>query len=200
MEKSRRLVIVGDSVFAQVAYEYFTHDSEYEVVAFAVERGYLTKAELFGLPVVAFEDLESLYAPAGHGFYAAVVFREQNRLRERLYTEAKRKGYAPASYVSSRARVLAGSELGEHCFVCEETVVQPRARVGDNVVLWSGNFVGHHARVESNCFTLPNAVICERAEVGANCVVGANASVLGGVKVAYGSTIEAGALVSEDVR
>ena len=27
-----KLVIIGDSAFAEVAYEYFTHDSEYEVV------------------------------------------------------------------------------------------------------------------------------------------------------------------------
>ncbi len=32
----KNLVIVGDSAFAEVAYEYFTHDSPYTVVAFAV--------------------------------------------------------------------------------------------------------------------------------------------------------------------
>ena len=40
MKKHRKLIIVGDSAFAQVAYEFFTHDSEYEVVAFSVERNY----------------------------------------------------------------------------------------------------------------------------------------------------------------
>ena len=33
-------MIVGDSLFAEIAYEYFTHDLPYEVVAFAVERDY----------------------------------------------------------------------------------------------------------------------------------------------------------------
>src|ERR1044071_4575476 len=103
MKKERGLIVVGDSVFAQVAYEFFTHDSEYEVVAFSVEREYLTKQALFGLPVVAFEDLESRFEPGLHSFYAAVVFRDRNRLRARLYEEAKAKGSAPASYISSRA-------------------------------------------------------------------------------------------------
>jgi hypothetical protein len=31
-----KLVVLGDGAFAEIAYEYFTHDSEYEVVAFAV--------------------------------------------------------------------------------------------------------------------------------------------------------------------
>ena len=57
-EQSKKLVLVGDSALAEIAYEYFVHDSCYEPVAFAVEREYITKDQLFGLPVVAFEDLE----------------------------------------------------------------------------------------------------------------------------------------------
>src|SRR5437660_1134514 len=138
MEKNHKLIIVGDSTFAEVAYEFFTCDSRYEVVAFSVERDYLKRAKLFELPVVPFEDLENLYPPGRHHVFVALVFNQANRLRTRLYLEAKAKGYTPASYVSSRAHVLANSELGEHCFVCEFTVVQPRAKIGNNVVLWSG--------------------------------------------------------------
>ena len=198
MGKERRLIIVGDSVFAQVAYEFFTHDSVYEVVAFSVEREYVTKGVLFGLPVVAFEDLEASYAPAEHGFYAAVVFRDRNRLRERLYREAKAKGYAPASYISSRAIVHPRAEVGEHCLVCEATVVEHGARVGENVVLWSGNFVGHDAVVGRNTFTLPHAVICEYARVGRNCVVGPNVVVGVGAVVEDGRHLEAGEMILSD--
>src|SRR3954471_22104698 len=99
--KDRKLILLGDSAFAEVAFEYFTHDSPYEVVAFAVERPYLTKSELFARPVVALEDLPALYAPADHSFYAALVYTQLNRLRTRLYCAAKDMGYAPASYVSS---------------------------------------------------------------------------------------------------
>ena len=49
MNITRNLIIVGDSAFAEVAYEYFTHDSPYRVVAFAVEREFLTKTRLFGV-------------------------------------------------------------------------------------------------------------------------------------------------------
>ena len=40
MEKTRKLVIVGAGEFGEIAYEYFTFDSEYEVVAFAVEKAF----------------------------------------------------------------------------------------------------------------------------------------------------------------
>ena len=91
--KRGRLVIVGDSAFAEVAYEYFTHDSEYEVVGFAVESAYLTRKTRFDLPIVPFEEIERHFPPETHHVYAAVVYTQRNRLRERLAAEAKRKGY-----------------------------------------------------------------------------------------------------------
>ena len=36
MTKKHKLILIGDSAFAEVAHEYFTWDSDYEVVAFAV--------------------------------------------------------------------------------------------------------------------------------------------------------------------
>ena len=42
-----KLIIVGDSAFAEIAYEYFTNDSNYEVVAFSVEDKFLSKKVLF---------------------------------------------------------------------------------------------------------------------------------------------------------
>lgn len=200
MKKQRGLVIVGDSIFAQIAYEYFTHDSEYEVIAFSVEDNYRKKQSMFGLPVVAFESLESAYPPDRHSVFAALVFTQSNRLRARLYRAAKEKGYAAASYLSSQALLARSCEIGEHCFVCEATVIQPHAKIGSNVVLWSGNDIGHHASIGSNCFTLPNATIGEFANIGENCVVGANAAILPHTTIADHSFIEPGALIAESTQ
>lgn len=117
MTKKDKLVVLGDSAFAEVAYEYFTCDSGFEVVAFSVERAYVRRESLLGLPVVPFEDLEPHFAPADHHFYAAVVYTQQNKLRTRLYASAKSKGYRPASYISRHAFVWRDAEIGEHCFV-----------------------------------------------------------------------------------
>src|SRR5215210_6458159 len=105
MEKDRKLIIVGDSAFAEIAYEYFTHDSRYEVVAFSVEGEYLRKENLFGLPILPFESLSDSLAPSEHFVYVATVYTQLNRLRTRLSREAKQKGYRLASYISSRAFV-----------------------------------------------------------------------------------------------
>lgn len=199
MDKKHKLVIVGDSAFAEIAYEYFTWDSEYEVVAFTVERDYLRTTSFLGLPVVAFEDIETLYEPAGHSFFAALVYTDGNKLRKRLYQQAKAKGYKPASFISPHAFVWRDVRIGEHCFIFENNVIQPRVRIGNNVILWSGNHIGHHSVVKDNCFISSHVVISGFVQVGESCFMGVNSTVGNNVTIGDHCLIGAGALVLADV-
>ncbi len=198
MEKRRKLVIVGDTAFAEIAYEYFTHDSDYEVVAFSVEREYLKREELFGLPVVPFETLEETHPPASHSVYCANVYTQVNRLRTRLAADAKRRGYALASYVSSRAFVWRNVELGEHCFIFEDNTVQPFVKLGDNVVLWSGNHIGHHSVIRDHVFVASHVVISGFCDVGAHSFLGVNATVANNVTIAPDNLLGAGCTILRD--
>jgi len=197
--KTRNLIIIGDSAFAEVAYEYFTHDSPYRVVAFAVEREFLTREMLFDIPVVPFEEINERFDNDTHDFYAALVYTQMNRLRTRLYNEAKNKGFKPASYISSRAFVWPNVELGEHCFIFEDNTVQPFVRIGSNVVLWSGNHVGHHSVVRDNCFISSHVVVSGFCTVGANCFIGVNATFGNNLTVGDDCLIGSGALIARDV-
>lgn len=181
--KTQQLVILGDSAFAEIAYEYFTCDSAYEVVGFSVEKAYLSRDRLFGLPVIPFEDLQTAFSPAETAFHAAVVYTQLNRLRARLAAEAKAKGFRPASYVSSRAFVWRNVKLGEHCFIFEDNTVQPFVTIGDNAVLWSGNHIGHHSRIEDNCFISSHVVISGFCTIGANSFLGVNATIANNVSI-----------------
>lgn len=198
MEEPRKIVIVGDGETAELAYEYFTHDSPHEVVAFAVESEYAKKQSLFGLPVVHFEKMETAYDPAGHSAFVAISYTKLNRVRERLYLETKRKGYPVVSYVSSRAFVWHNVELGENCFIMENNVVQYSVRIGNNVVLWSGNHVGHQTVIHDNVFVSSHVVISGYCEIGENCFLGVNSSVANNVKIARDNLIGMGAVVNKD--
>lgn len=200
MQKRKKLVIVGDSAFAEVAYECFTHDSEYEVVGFVVESAYRTKETLFGLPVVALESIEEHFAAGDVHFYAALVYSQLNRLRTRLYQLMKDKGYQAASYISSRAFVWHNVKLGEHCFIFEDNTVQPFAVLGNNVVLWSGNHIGHHSVIDDNCFVSSHVVVSGFCRVGRNCFLGVNASVANNVNVAEDNWIGVAAAITQDTQ
>lgn len=198
MKKKRKLVIVGDSAFAEIAYEYFTCDSDYEVRAFSVEREYLKRENLFGLPVVPFESLAKVFDPVEHEVYVATVYTQLNRLRTRLCAQAKAKGYRLASYISSRAFVWRNAQIGEHCFIFEGNVVQPFVRLGNNVVLWSGNHIGHHSVIKDNCFVSSHVVISGFVEVGENCFLGVNSTIANNVKVGKDCWLGPNAIIVKD--
>jgi sugar O-acyltransferase (sialic acid O-acetyltransferase NeuD family) len=199
MTKSgEKLVIVGDGEFAEIAYEYFTHDSPFRVAAFAVERPYLNKPALFGLPVVPFEEVEQIYDPRAYRSFVAVTYTQLNRVRARLFHETKRKGYTPATYVSTRAFVWHNATVGENCFIFENNVIQHRAAVGNDCVLWSGNHVGHRAVVRDHCFISSHVVVSGYCDIGESCFLGVNSCVGDRVTIGRDCVIGAGTVVVKD--
>lgn len=198
--KTKKLIIVGDSAFAEIAHEYFTVDSEYEVVAFSVERAYIKRETLHGLPIVSFEELELHFNPSDHAVYVATVYTQLNRLRSRLATLAKAKGYALASYVSSRAFVWRNVNLGEHCFIFEDNTVQPFVTIGNNVVLWSGNHIGHHSVIRENCFISSHVVISGFCDIGENTFMGVNSTVANNISVGKDNWIGPSITIMKDTQ
>lgn len=195
---SRPLVLIGAGEFAQIACEYFTYDSDYEVVAFSVEKEYLTQPVLADRPVVPYEDLDVRYPPADCDAFVAIPATQLNRLRTRLYLDAKRRGYRCATYVSTRAFVWRNAEVGENTFIFENNVIQPFVRVGNNCVLWSGNHVGHRVVVHDHVFIASHAVISGYCHIGESSFIGVNTTFNDKVKVAHDNVIGSGALVTND--
>src|SRR5262249_7085433 len=127
------------------------------------------------------------------------VYTQLNRLRTRLYRTAKQMGYQPASYVSPRAFVWRNAKLGEHCFVFENNVIQPFVSIGDNVVLWSGNHIGHHSRIGDHCFVSSHVVVSGFCDIGPSCFLGVNATVGNNVTIGADCLLGAGAVVTKNV-
>jgi sugar O-acyltransferase (sialic acid O-acetyltransferase NeuD family) len=198
VEKKNKLIIVGDGEFAEIAYEYFTYDSPYEVVAFSVERDYLNKNELFDLPVVPLEELDELFDTEIFKVFVAVTYTQLNRVRTRLYNEIKKKGFSLASYISSNAFVWNNVEIGENCFIFENNVLQYRVKIGNNVVMWSGNHIGHGTRILDNCFLSSHAVISGECVVGESCFIGVNSTFSDHLTIARDCIIGAAANMIKD--
>ena len=195
----RKLIIVGAGETAEIAYEYFTHDSPHTVAAFAVEGAYLKERELYGLPVVALETLVESYSPDEFGAYVAVSYTSLNRVRRRLFHTVKGMGFRLESYISSRAFVWPNAVIGENCFVFESCVIQHHAQVADNVTLWSGATITHRSVIGDACFIASGAVINGMTRIGERCFIGANSSVADHLSIADDSVIGMGAVVTKSI-
>ncbi len=156
---SKKVVLFGSGDFAQVADVYLTEDSPHEVVAFTVNQEYVEAAELRGRPVVAFESLESLYPPDEFAMLVAIGFSGVNRARADVCRQCKERGYELISYVCSKATTWSDLDVGENTFVFEDNVIQPFVKIGNNVVVWSGNHIAHHVGIGDPWLITPPARI-----------------------------------------
>jgi sugar O-acyltransferase (sialic acid O-acetyltransferase NeuD family) len=192
------IVIFGIGEIADLADFYFTHDSECTVAGFAVDHAYLTKTEFRGRPVVPFERVAEEFPPDRFGFFVAVSYVKLNAVRAEKVAAARAKSYRMVSYLSSRATVFADFELKENCFILEDNTIQPFARVGANVTLWSGNHIGHHSVIEDDVFIASHVVVSGGVRVGQGSFVGVNVTLRDHVTIGQKCVLGAGALVLED--
>lgn len=192
--KDKKLIIVGAGEFAEIAYEYFSYDSNYEVAAFAVESQYIKDKELFNLPIVAFENIDREYPPEAFDVFVALYYGKLNRSRTRLFHICKEKGYRCASYISSRAFVWHNVKVGENSFIFEDNTLQYHVTIGNNVVLWSGNHIGHRTVIEDNCWLTSHDVISGFCRIGKNSFIGVNATVGDEVTLGEDTVFGAGAV------
>jgi sugar O-acyltransferase (sialic acid O-acetyltransferase NeuD family) len=196
--KNRDLVIVGLGETSDIAYEYFLHDSHYNIVAFSASRAFVESDTHIGLPLVPLDELASRYPAESVDVYVAISYTQLNRIRTALFQEVKSMGYKCANYVSSRAFVWHNVEMGENNFIFENNVLQHKVRLGNNIILWSGNHIGHRTIVEDNVYVSSHCVVSGYCRIGSSSFIGVNATFNDKIAVASDNIVGSGALVVRD--
>lgn len=184
-----KVIIFGIQDFAELAHYYLENDSEHEVVAFSINESYLSENKIFhGLPIVPFENIENQYSPDEYKFFAPMAPQKMNQLREKVYNDIKSKGYELISYVSSKA-ILFNSSIGDNCFILENNTIQPFTSIGNNVILWSGNHIGHHSTIKNHIMFTSHVVLSGHCVVENYCTFGVNSTIRDGLHIAEGTFV-----------
>jgi sugar O-acyltransferase (sialic acid O-acetyltransferase NeuD family) len=172
-----RVVVFGVGRIAELARFYLTHDSPHEVVAYTVDADYVPGPQFDGLPVVPFEGISESHPPDEVSLFLPISFKRMNHLRAAKYHEAKERGYELVSYVSSKATKFANFHCGDNCFVLEDNTIQPFVEIGDDVVMWSGNHIGHHSVIGDHVMVTSHVVISGGCTVEPHCFFGVNSTI-----------------------
>ena len=192
------VIIFGIADFASLAHFYLEHDSEHEVAAFCVSEDYLPEDRTFrGFPIEPFEEVADKYPPGDFHFFAPMSPRRMNRLRAVVFQKVKASGYECISYVSSKATVFPETPIGENCFILEDNTIQPFVSVGDNVVLWSGNHIGHHGEIKDHVMFSSHVVLSGHCAVESYSYFGVNATIRDGLAIAEGTFVAMGACLTK---
>jgi|TARA_R110000868_G_scaffold224047_2_gene475913 sugar O-acyltransferase (sialic acid O-acetyltransferase NeuD family) len=170
------LVIFGTAEIASLAKFYFTHDSDYDVVAFTADDQYVGSDTYEGLPVVPFSEVTKKYPPETFEMHVALSYMKLNQLREEKYHQAKAEGYTLANYISTKATTWPDLSVGDNCFILEDQTIQPTVKIGNNVMLWSGNHIGHGTHIGDHTYFASHIVVSGHCKIGQRCFFGVNAT------------------------
>jgi len=192
----KKVIIFGILDTAELAHWYLVNDSEFEVVAFTVHEKYKEMETFRGLPLISFETLEDMYPPSEYSLFAPMTGRNMNQLRERVYLEGKEKGYNYITYISSKATIC-DNEIGENCFILEDNTIQPFTKIGNNVVLWSGNHIGHHSVIKDHVFFTSHVVMSGHCIIESHCFFGVNSTIRDYSKISKGTLLAMGGCLTK---
>ena len=196
----KNLIIVGTGPQAQIARDYFAELSSYEVLGFACHREFKDGDDIYGLPLIAIEDLPENYSPDETEVFIAIGYKNMNKMRQSVYDEIKALGYPLASFIHPSATISPTAEFGDNVFVFEENTIQPYVRIGNNTVLWSGNHIGHHSVIGDHCFISSHVVVSGSCKIGNNVFVGVNATFHDSLDIADECLIGAGTLITKSTK
>ncbi len=187
-------LIFGNRDAAALARFYLTEDSEFNVVAFVVDGDYLKEKTFESLPIIPFEEINTIYPPRNFNIIIPIL---DNRLRKIKYQECKKMGYNIINYVSSKATIWSPIQ-GENCFILEDNTIQPFVSIGNNIIMWSGNHIGHHSKIEDNVFISSHVVISGHCTIEDSCWLGVNSTIRDGITIKNNTIIGMGSCVTKD--
>jgi sugar O-acyltransferase (sialic acid O-acetyltransferase NeuD family) len=191
-----RIVIFGVGKIAEVVQALLDDDPDCPIAGFTCDREFMTVREKQGMPVVPFEDVESVFPPAAFAMLVAIGYQDVNSVRAARCEQARQKGYRLITWVSPRAHVPKGCVIGANCIVMDGASLQPGARLGDDVFVWNGAVVGHHATIGDHCWLASNCTISSTAVVEPNCFLGVNAAIGHGVTIGARNIIGAATVIT----
>ena len=192
-----KLVIYGDSNYAELVKYYYELDSEYKVVGFCVEKEYRTKDTISGLPVVNFEEIEKYFPKNEHYLFAAIGYKSM-RVKKYIFEKISKSGYKIATYISKDAILDSSNKIGINCMILPGVILEPFATIKDNTFLNSGVTVCHHSTIESHCFLAAKSLIGGYTVVGENSFIGFNATVLQQLTLAPETLVAAGSIMTRN--
>ena len=195
-----KVILYGNGAVAAATYHAFTCDGQYEIAGFTLDRDLIQEERLLGLPLVPFDEVQSIFPPDQYRIHIAVGYVGVNRVRAERYYRAKELGYQMISYVSPKAIIGPDVVLGENCTIGVNCVIHPAVKIGDNVTISANCFIGHDTVIQDHAFLANCVAIADGVIIEPYCFFGINSTVRNLVRIARECVIGAGALILQDTQ
>lgn len=200
MQKTKKLIIFGNSDFAVLMKYYIENYTNYHISNFCVDREYLQQDYIDNIAVLPFDELFLHEHPHDeYEFFIAIGYNHLNSIREKKYLQLKSMGYSFANFIHPEAYVDKTAYIGDNCLILENSVVQPFSKIGSNTFIWASSTICHNSVVGENCFIASNCCVNGFVTIGNNCFIGANAVIRDKLTISNNSLIGSGCTILENI-
>jgi sugar O-acyltransferase (sialic acid O-acetyltransferase NeuD family) len=194
---NKPLIIFGAGKIAHATSYYFERDSEYDIVGYVVDDALVNNTTFLDKPLIALSDVQKRFPASKFTVFVSVGYQGVNQLRASKYNYFKKLGYTFASYTSPY--VKGNFSLGENSIIMDQVAVQPCVNFGNNVFVWGGTMVGHHAIIEDHCWLTGGCLIGGATILGEGTFVGLGATIGNEINIGEQCMIGASVLITKNI-
>jgi len=172
----KKLVIFGTSGVAKEL-RYFAETDGYEVVAYVLDRCYITECKFDGRPLIAYEELADHYKRDEIALLIMTGYSNMNDNRKDILERCRNDGWQTPSFIHSSVLNLSKS-------VGIGNIIFPSAELGLGMVLGDGNVINRHTIISHDAvagnynFFAGSNHICGCTKIGNNNFFGTNSTVI----------------------
>lgn len=174
---------MGTTPFSAVIATIIQMEGHYEVLAYSTSKQFMDKTEMKGLPIVAQEDLNSIFDMREVGIINTIGYSNMNSIREKVHNELLNEGFYLQTFISKNAKVYT-SDIREGSIIMPGAFVGPYVTVGKACIIYSNVSLTHHITIEDYCFIASGCVFGGNVTIGHNSFIGLNSTIRNRISLA----------------
>jgi hypothetical protein len=163
-----------------------------KVLAYSTMQDFIQRVEIDGIPVIATENLSSIYDLSQCIILNTIGYSHMNQLREKVQRELEELGISVGTYISKNASVYT-SDIDEGNIILAGSFIGPFVSLGRCNIIYSnvsltiaiGNFnfiasgciLGGNITIGNNCFIGLNSTIRNRLNIPSYTLIGCASNV-----------------------
>jgi acyl-[acyl carrier protein]--UDP-N-acetylglucosamine O-acyltransferase len=82
--------------------------------------------------------------------------------------------------------------------ILEDNTIQPFTTIGNNVVMWSGNHIGHHGQIKDHVFFTSHVVLSGHCVVESYSFFGVNSTIRDYTSIAQGTLVGMASAITKE--
>lgn len=191
-----KVVIYGIGRHAELVAHEMKRNNLFEVVAFTVSQEYFNKSRLQELPIVPFEKITQTHPPEDIKMFIAIGPQEVNRIREKLFKDAKSKGYTLVNCLWPIPNFPEDLKIGENVYIGQECAISNFVEIGDNATIITSR-IGHHCKIGDNSF-ISASILAGNVQVEKNVFIGLGSTIGPNITLGPHTVVGMGCVISKN--